>query len=238
MNHPTPIIILGGQSLVTPYLVERLRAANLQADILSRNALELPKGFKSISLDILNAQEWHAPEHAIVISLLPLSILARSLPRLAKAQSIIALGSTCRFSKANSNDPNERAFAENLEMAENILKPWCLKNRKVFTLLRPTLIYDGLRDQNITRIARIIRRSGLFPVAAPASGLRQPIHADDVAHAITKALGNASVYNKTLNIAGGEVLTYRRMIEAVFNALGVKPRLLMLPASVLQYGFR
>jgi nucleoside-diphosphate-sugar epimerase len=129
-------------------------------------------------------------------------------------------------------------FAENLELAENILKPWCMKYGKVYTLLRPTLIYDGLRDHNISRIARVIRRSGTFPVAAPASGLRQPIHADDVAKALANAMGNANVYNRSFNIAGGEVLTYRRMVETVFQAMGLKPRLLMLPTMLLQRAFQ
>jgi hypothetical protein len=238
MSQTNPIIILGGRSLVAPYLIQKLGASNLQADVISRSAMELPKGFRSVSLDLMDAKDWQAPEQATVISLLPLAVLSQILPRLAKSRSIIALGSTSRFSKANSNDPAERAFAENLELAENILKPWCLKNGKVYTLLRPTLIYDGMRDQNISRIARIIRRSRAFPVAAPASGLRQPIHADDVAKALANAIGNANVYNKAMNIAGGEVLTYRRMVETVFHAMGLKPRLLMLPTGWLQRGFQ
>ena len=238
MNHPNPIIILGGRSLVTPYLIERLSAANLTADIVSRRDLDVPQRFKSISLDLTQARTWQAPEHSIVISLLPLEILAQNLTHFSRAQSIIALGYTSRFSKAGSNDPIERRLAENMEMAENILKPWCLRNRKVFTLLRPTLVYDGLSDPNIARMARIIRRTGTLPVASPGMGLRQPIHADDVAKAIMGALGNANAYNKSLNIAGGEVLTYRHMVETVFRALGVTPRFLMLPTKWLQRGFQ
>ncbi len=238
MNDKPPIIILGGRSLVAPYLIKRLANENLRADVISRGKVDLPEGFRSISLELGQTVDWHAPEKAIVISLLPLGVLTTNLARFSKAQAIVALGSTSRFSKCASGDPFERAIAENLEMAENILKPWCVKNKIVYTLLRPTLIYDGMNDQNIARIARIIMKSGFFPVAAPAKGLRQPIHADDVAKAIMNALGNASVYNKCLNIAGGQVLPYRTMVETVFQSMGKKPRIVALPTPVLQRLFQ
>jgi len=234
-NHlmKNPIIIIGGSNLVAPYLIRRMKEEGLEADVISRSPLRLPDGFNYVPSDMLADKSWHAPRRAIVISLIPLEVLARNLVRFSETQSIIALSSTNRFSKACSKDPAERAQAENIEMAENILRAWCLRNGTVFTILRPTLIYDGKNDNSVTLMARIIRRAGMFPVAPPAEGLRQPIHADDVAKAIMGALGNAGSYNKELNIAGGEVLTFRRMVETIFLALGRKPRLLPLPSFCL-----
>ena len=87
------------------------------------------------------------------------------------------------------------------------------------------MVYDGISDKNIVRIVRFIWRFRFFPLAAPAKGLRQPIHAADVAQAIICAFNNEATYGRVLNIAGGEVLTYRAMIERVFAAQGIKPRL-------------
>ena len=117
------------------------------------------------------------------------------------------------------------------------LENWSRQSETIATILRPTLIYDGQHDANITRMARIIRRCGTFPIAAPGEGLRQPIHADDVAGAVMGALDNPAVAGKALNIAGGEILTYRQMVERVFIALGRHPRPLLLPTDKLAMAF-
>jgi nucleoside-diphosphate-sugar epimerase len=234
----TPIIILGGRSLVAPALFQLLATAGLTATVISRRELALPPGFTAQQLDLTQARQWVVPENAIVISLLPLWITARHVNRMMGAQALIAISSTSRFSKTSSVDPKERQLAENLELAENIISGWAPRSHVAYTILRPTLIYDGHTDQNVTKMARFIRRFGFFPVAAPAKGLRQPIHAEDVAKAIMGALGNAAAYNQAFNIAGGEVLTYRQMVERVFAALGLNPRILALPLSLLELPFR
>lgn len=234
----TPLVILGGRSLVAPHLMRQLTEAGLSADVISRRPLDLPPGFRSLALDLAQVRLWMPPENAIVISLAPIWVLARNLPRLMGVQSIIAVSSTSRFGKADSADPKERLIAENLETAENILHSWCQQSNTNYTILRPTMIYDGVLDSNVTRIARIIQRIRTFPVASPGSGLRQPIHADDVAAAIMGALGNAAVYNKALNIAGADIITYRQMVERIFESLGRKPRPLMLPTGKLEAMFK
>ena len=232
-----PVVILGGRSLVAPYLMRRLAAAGLSADVISRQPLTLPSGFRSLTLDLTQARSWMVPADALVISIAPLWVLARNLPRFMGAKAVIAVGSTSRFGKAASEDPRERATAEKLREAEAALENWNRTSGTTTTILRPTLIYDCVNDANITRMARVIRRYGVFPIAAPGKGLRQPIHADDVAGAIMGALDNAAVDGKALNIAGGEALTYRAMAERVFIALGRQPRPLLLPTDKLALAF-
>ncbi len=233
-----PLIILGGRSLVAPYLMQRLGSMGLMGAVVSRRAMSWPEGFRALQLDLAETKDWKAPSQSVVISLMPIWVLAEHADCFANAQALIAVSSTSRFGKAGSADPKERATAEKLERAEDKLREWCERHAIALTILRPTLIYDGEQDQNVTRMARVMRRFGVFPVAAPAKGLRQPIHADDVAGAIIGALGNPAARGKALNIAGAEVLTYRQMAERVFLAVGRKPRLLMLPTWLLQAGFR
>lgn len=215
-----------------------LDAAGLSASVVSRRAQKLPEGFTAINLDLTQARQWIVPENAIVISLLPLWVLSRHINRLMGAQSLIAVSSTSRFSKSASDDPKERAIADQLTMAENIITAWAPRSHVAYTILRPTLIYDGHSDQNITKIASFIQRFGCFPVASPAKGLRQPIHAEDVAKAIMASLGNASTYYMALNIAGGEILTYRTMVERIFAALGKSPRIIPMPVALLEQPFK
>jgi nucleoside-diphosphate-sugar epimerase len=233
-----PLIIIGGNSLVAPWLMTRLRSAGEVAAVISRTGpIEVPEGFTFTAMDLGQARNWIAPENAVIVSLLPLWILAQYLPRFIGVKSIIALGSTSRFSKSGSGDIIERTTAARLDAAEKAFHDWCARSNVHGTLLRATMIYDCVRDANILRIAHFIRRFRFLPLAAPAEGLRQPIHADDAARAIMKALNNPEVYDKAFNIAGGEVLTYRAMVERIFAALDIKPRLLMLPAPWLEKGF-
>jgi nucleoside-diphosphate-sugar epimerase len=233
-----PLVLLGGNSPVGRYLMQRLSSAGLTADVISRRSLDVPEGFTKVKADLHQEGSWSAPANAVVISFLPLWILTEFLPRLGQAKAIIATGSTSRYGKAKSGDARERAMAAKLEQAEEVLQLWAEQNKVTWTILRPTIIYDGKNDQNITRMARFIRRWHFLPLAAPAKGLRQPIHTDDVAKAAFKCLNNPAAANKAFNISGGEVLSYRAMAERIFIALGQNPRFMMLPNSLLQKGLR
>jgi nucleoside-diphosphate-sugar epimerase len=101
-------------------------------------------------------------------------------------------------------------------------------------VLRPTLIYGLGRDKNIAEIARFIRRFGFFPLLGKAMGLRQPVHAEDVAGACVAALKAPLAVNRAYNISGGETLPYREMVRRVFAALQKRPRLLTIPLVVFR----
>ena len=238
MPNKSPLVIVGGNSMVAGYLIERLDAAKLTAEIISRSPLAVPEGFSVTHMDLTSARNWIAPERATVISLLPLWVLTRFLPRFMGVETIIAVGSTSRFTKADSSDRIEQATAAKLAQAEAELQQWAQRTNTHFTMLRPTLVYDGIRDKNIARMKDFIRRYRGLPLAAPAKGLRQPIHADDVAKAIMGTIGNPQAVNRSFNIAGGEVLTYRSMAERVFASVSMKSRFLMLPTGWLQKLFR
>jgi nucleoside-diphosphate-sugar epimerase len=145
------------------------------------------------------------------------------------ARRVVVLSSTSRFTKDDSSDPEEQAIALRLADAEARVQEWA-KNRGVeWVILRPTLIYGWGRDKNIAEIARFIRRFGFFPLFGEANGLRQPIHAADVAGACVAALQTTGAANRAYNISGGETLTYRDMVGRIFTALGLRPRLLTVP---------
>jgi len=232
-----PIIIAGGNGMAGCYLIRQLAEAGLRADVISRRPLDLPPGFTQLPIDLSRAG-WTVPDGAIVISFLPLWLLSDFLPRFAGARAVIATGSTSRFSKQSSGDDSERRVAALLQAAEENLHAWARRSGADLTILRPTLIYDCRTDKNITRMARFIRRWQVLPLAAPASGLRQPIHADDVARAAFKCIGNPAAAGRDMNIAGSEILSYREMAVRIFAALGMKPRFLILPTDLLQKAFR
>ena len=150
------------------------------------------------------------------------------------ARRVVALSSTSRFTKDDSSDPEERAIALRLADAEARVQAWAASHGVEWIILRPTLIYGLGRDKNIAEIARFVRRFGFFPLFGRAKGLRQPVHADDVAKACLAALRAPCVANQAYNISGNETLTYREMVSRIFAALGRRPRLLTVPLSVFR----
>lgn len=145
---------------------------------------------------------------------------------------IVALSSTSRFTKDDSSDLEEQAIARRLAKAEERVQDWAESKGIEWVVLRPTLIYGRGRDKNISEIAHFIRRFGFFPLLGQANGLRQPVHADDVAGACFAALNAPRATNLAYNISGSETLAYRDMVVRIFTALGRRPRLLTVPLWV------
>lgn len=145
------------------------------------------------------------------------------------ARRVVVLSSTSRFTKNDSADTGEQAVAERLVEAESGLQKWAQSRNIEWVILRPTMIYGLGRDKNITEIARFIRRSGFFPLFGRAQGLRQPIHAAEVAEACLSVLQTPSAANRAYNISGGETLTYREMVARIFIALDRQPRMPTIP---------
>ncbi len=237
--HPGPEpVILGGGNLIARYLLNRLSAEGRGALAVARRPVDVPDSSEFLHLDAREAGSWTTPPGRPVVSILPLAVLVGMLPHLEAAAAIVAIGSTSMLSKADSLDLHDRTIAERLADAEATLAAWCCLRGIPYTILRPTLVYDGIEDRNVARMARIIRRYRVLPIAWPARGLRQPIHADDVAKAILRCLGNGAAANQVFNIAGGEILTYRAMAERVFASERRRPVFLPLPLSWLESGFR
>lgn len=157
-----------------------------------------------------------------------------SLIEASGARHVVALSSTSRFTKVGSGNTVENAVAAKLIESEARVQVWAESHGIKWLILRPTLIYGLGRDKNISEIARFIRRFGFFPVLGRAQGLRQPIHAEDIAAACVCALHAPDVANRAYNISGGETLTYRDMVARVFAALDCNPRLLTVPLWVFR----
>ena len=232
-----PVVVLGATNMIATFLLPRLAAAGVDTLAVARRPLALPPGVALERVDFAEGGPWRVPAGAAVVSVLPLALLAEALPRLAGARSVVAIGSTSLFSKAASDEAKDRATARKLGEAEAALAAWAAREGVAWTVLRPTLVYDGVGDRNIARMIRTVRRLRVLPIARPSHGLRQPIHADDIATAILGALDDPRAAGRAFNIAGGEVLTYRAMAERVFASQGLPPRFVVLPVPWLRFAF-
>ncbi|WP_299463101.1 NAD(P)-dependent oxidoreductase [uncultured Gimesia sp.] len=172
------------------------------------------------------------------ICLAPIWVLSDYFDLLTQrgVRRIVVLSSTSRFTKTASIDVSEQKIARLLAEGEDRLRNWAEENGVAWIILRPTLIYGFGQDKNIAAVARLIRRLKFFPLLGRAKGLRQPIHADDVATACLQALRAQNIANQAYNISGAETLCYDEMIKRVFSALGRQPRYLRIPIFVFRIG--
>jgi len=171
------------------------------------------------------------------IHLAPLSLLPAHLPTLLAhgCRRIICFGTTSRHAKAASANAHEQAFAAAQVEAEREIARQCSAAGAHWTVFRPTLIYGCGMDRNVSLIARIIRRFGVFPLFGAAAGRRQPVHADDLAIACMAVLDARAAFDKAYDLTGGETLSYREMVRRIFDALGRPPRFVAVPMALFRF---
>ena len=101
-------------------------------------------------------------------------------------------------------------------------------------MLHPTMIYGAQGEDNVQRLAALLRRLPLVPLPNGGRALVQPIHQDDVTHAIRAALDHEWDGPHSLVIAGPTPLPYADFVRAVAAAVGLPPpRIIPVPAGVL-----
>ncbi|MDB5822786.1 MAG: NAD-dependent epimerase/dehydratase [Herminiimonas sp.] len=233
--------VIGASSLVGNCLLPLLKEAGAQVTAFSRRTVgdigdgaewrQLPRSTLPfvkaaamgtgvcLPLWICVAPIWVLPEYFWMLDALG-------------ARRIVVLSSTSLFTKNDSSDRRERATSLRLAEGEERFLEWVKRRELEWVILRPTLIYGLGRDKNIAEIARFIRRFKFFPLIGNGRGLRQPIHAADVAAACLAALQSPRATNRMYSVSGGETLTYREMVVRIFVALGHRPRLLTVPLWV------
>lgn len=174
------------------------------------------------------------------ICLAPVWTLPGHLPLLEQhgVKRLVALSSTSRFSKVSSSSGADRELAARLIEGEEKADEWAGVQGCTLVILQPTLIYGFGRDENVAAIAGFIRRFGFFPLFGKGTGLRQPVHVDDVAMACIAALQVPGGTNRAYVLSGGEELPYRAMVERIFAALGRRPRFLRCPLMVFSLAMR
>ncbi|MBV1692984.1 MAG: hypothetical protein KGP27_00825 [Hyphomicrobiales bacterium] len=226
------IVVLGAGSLVAHHLAAALRSEGRHATLIGRSQMPDFEGMAGLKLDATMIDPALVAGRSVVV-LTPLPVTAVAAPRLAGAKAIVALGSTSLWARAEETNAADRATVEGFRAGEQTLEALARKTGAPVTVLRPTLIWDGERDRNVTSVARFIARFGFFPIARPGSGGRQPIHAADVAASCLAALARPATGYRAFDLPGSETLTYRAMVERIFAAMARPARILALPQPAL-----
>lgn len=233
------VLVMGASSQIGVFLLPRLLEQGWRVDAVSRQARLSAHGdglqWWSWDLAVESCPDRIGPI-STVIHLAPLPWLPRHLPELVErgASRIVAMSSTSRLTKADSASPYERSVAASLAQAEDDLASVCDRLGVAWTVFRPTMIYGAGQDRSIHTIARFIRIFRFFPLVDHGRGLRQPVHADDLAQACMAAMEADTADGRVFELAGGERLSYREMVGRVFRSQGIRPRFLPVPGSLLR----
>ena len=231
----TRVAVVGARSQIGRYLLPRLKTAGCLVFSIGREASH-SDGDQVYAFDEKEAA--FTPSLGVVdaiVSLAPLPSIEVVMKMAAAlgAMRVIAFGSTGRFTKEASASLIEQDFVSQQVAAERRFKDVSEDSGIAWTLFRPTMIYGTDADLNVTFIKSFIRRFGFFPLPFGAKGLRQPVHADDLAAACVAALGCENSFNRAYNLGGGERLAYADMVRRIFSSEGKRARVVAVPAQLL-----
>ncbi len=131
----------------------------------------------------------------------------------ADPEGFVFLGSTRRFSRWPD------AHGDGVRAGEAAF----LASGRRGVMLHPTMIYGAEGEDNVQRLAALLRRLPFAPLPGGGRALVQPIHQDDLTACILSALRQGWAGPETLVVAGPRAMPYREFLDAVARAAGMRP---------------
>ncbi|HMB57563.1 MAG TPA: NAD-dependent epimerase/dehydratase family protein [Arenimonas sp.] len=223
------VLVLGLSGQVGQALKPRLLARGVRLLAVTRQARPAEAGIEWLhaALPVLPALP---ADIDTILSLGPLDAFADWFGKIAPAGvRVIALGSTSRQFKHDSPDPDEQVIAARLIAAEQAL---FAHPEAAVTLLRPTLIYGAGRDRSLSPLIAFARRWGWLVLPRNASGLRQPVHVDDIAEAVLRCLDRPGTAGKAYDLPGSEALSFEAMVRRSLERQAPGSRIWRIPSPM------
>jgi nucleoside-diphosphate-sugar epimerase len=232
-----PVLVCGASSQIGFFLLPELVRAGVPVIALSRKPQAATAGVAWLqgALPELPAD---ADVARSVCSFAPLDALAAwiEVGAAANLERVVATSSMSAESKQASPVAAEREISRRLRDGESAVARACERRGIAWTILRPTLIYGAARDHSLTPLARRAMRWRVSGLPA-GSGLRQPVHAADVAQAVLHALDGAAA-GRVVPVGGGERLPAAEMFARVRASLPARTLPLHVPAPLIRLGAR
>ena len=230
--------VLGATGIVGGYIVEHLVRSGETPLALSR-AQHRNCGVVWLQGDLATPETLKPPSFETLYCTAEIGLLADALPHIytTALKRVVAFTSTSIVTKIESEVASERELLLRLAEGERRLIATCERYDVGWTILRPTIIYAEGRDRNITRLSRLIARYGVLPLMGSASGLRQPVHAEDLAMGAINAASSAAAIDKVYALPGGETLSYREMVGRIFDGMHKPRRIIAAPPLLWRTAF-
>ena len=232
-------VVLGASGIVGGHIVRQLLLAGERPVALSRSPRADSRDVRWFHGDLADPGSLKLPASSTIYCTAHSLLLAKALPYLLsdELRRVVLFTSTSILTKLNSDIAEERDGLRRLAEGEQQTIDICERMKVGWTVLRPTMIYDEGRDGNITRLATLIEKFGVMPLAGSGAGLRQPVHAEDLAIGAIRAASSESAKNKVYALPGPDTITYREMTGRVFDGLGKPRRIISLPPMLWRAAF-
>jgi uncharacterized protein YbjT (DUF2867 family) len=232
-------LVLGATGIVGGYIVQHLLLLGEKPIALSRSPPKDSGGAQWVSGDLADPTALKFPQIEIIYCTVEVGLLVQALPHLLNPslKRVVAFTSTSIVTKMDSELASERESMRRWAEAEQKLIAICERLGIEWTILRPTIIYAEGRDGNVTRLARLIQRFGFLPLAGRGTGLRQPVHAEDLAIGAINAAAQEAAINKIYVLPGRDIISYREMVGRIFDGLQRPRRIVSVPPSLWKLAF-
>jgi nucleoside-diphosphate-sugar epimerase len=232
-------LVIGATGIVGGYIVDRLLQAGERPIALSRSTRSSATDVEWLKGDLAEPAVFKLPPVTTLYCTAHAGLLANALPSLYSPllTRVVAFTSTSIVTKIDSDIAAERESVRLWAAAEQKLISTCDSLGVAWTVLRPTIIYDEGRDANITRLSLLIQKLGFMPLAGSGSGLRQPVHAEDLAIGALAAAASPAAANKIYAIPGKDMITYREMVGRIFDGLHKPRRIIPIPPALWRAAF-
>jgi len=135
---------------------------------------------------------------------------------------IIVVHTTGIYSKYKS------AGAEYLRIDADITK-MCQEAGVALSILRPTMIYGGLDDENVVKFITMMDKLPIMPVVSGARFVLQPVHRRDLGRAYADVLLSKNTTGKDYVLSGKEPITLRDMLSVIAEYLQKPAKFVSLP---------
>ncbi len=228
------VMLLGATGQIGVFAIPRLVAAGFKVIAISRKTR--PAWYPEFdAVQWVQLDAFQAPALADADSLIsagPIRLASKIVEQCPQMKRAVIFSTSSVFSKLESHDRSEKRQMQQIVMDEAALSSSCEAHGITLSLYRPTLIYGCGIDGNISWLAKWIRKFGFMPVAGDAAGLRQPVHADDLARAAVATLTCESPLALDVPLCGGSTLSFREMIEAIFHGLGKTVNIITVPRGL------
>ncbi|MGH8182236.1 MAG: SDR family oxidoreductase [Rhodanobacteraceae bacterium] len=235
--HDASVLVCGASSQIGYFLLPELVQAGARVLALSRQPQVAATGVRWLQGALRRPPE-SVDAAESVCSFAPLDALAAWINSGAapSLKRVVATSSMSAESKQMSPVAVERELSRRLCDGETGLVHACERRGIAWTILRPTLIYGAGRDRSLTPLARRAARWRVFGLPA-GSGLRQPVHAADIATTVLRALEDGAA-GHVIPIGGGERLPAAEMFRRVRASLPFATLPVAVPAWAIAGGTR
>lgn len=123
--------------------------------------------------------------------------------------------------------PYSTAYSRSKRECEEMVRS---RTDMAWTIVRPTLIYDGEGGEEFGLFKKHVLRFDPIPFVGSGAARKNPVWVEDIMRGMVAIPGNPKSHGKVYALSGSEEITLRRMAEVILRAEGIRKAIVPVPA--------